>query len=145
MWETSVTTSLTSIRPVSHGSGLDRDTHQHQDARRKRCDEGARRKGNIIETERGRELWGRIKGWGREKRAEMVTRCASHCNHLSFFIGRRSTGWPSPPSADGTLQPAKTNIHLLKRTEHKSCVPKIPPIMKSKHVEEELGQGFCEI
>lgn len=55
MWKTSVTTSLTCIRPVSHGSRLDRDTHQ--DARRERCEEvGEKKRGNVIEMEREKEL-----------------------------------------------------------------------------------------
>lgn len=42
MWETSVTMSLTSIHPVSHGSGLDRGTPQ--DMGRERSEEGVRKR-----------------------------------------------------------------------------------------------------
>lgn len=94
----------------SHGSGLDGDARQHQDASRERCEEGGEKEGQhyrdgaVRVDQRAREV-------GRKKRAEMVTRCASHCNRPFFFTGRRSSGWPSPPCADGAPQPAKTNTH----------------------------------
>lgn len=152
MWETSVTTSLTSIRPVSHGSGLDRDAHQdegggHGGGRWSGGGGQHHRDGAARMDQTPREVLVRWDGGRRER----VTSSALHCNHLFFsflffffVVGRRSTGWPFPPCADGTLRPAKTNSHhrCSRAQRRKSRVPERPPTERSKHGKERFRCHF---
>lgn len=112
----------------SHGSGLDGDARQHQDASREGCEEGGEKEGQhyrdgaVRVDQRAREV-------GRKKRAEMVTRCASHCNRPFFFYRPKveRLAFPSLCRRRATASQNKHSSSLLKRTEHKSCVPEIPP------------------
>lgn len=154
MWETSVTTSLTSIRPVSHGSGLDRDAHQDEGEGRggRWSGVGGRgqhhRDGAARMDQTPREVLVRWDGGRRER----VTSSALHCNHLFFSFlfffllsaeGRQAgLSLPAPTAHCG--QPKQTVIIAVQEHNGKRAVfLKDLRLREANMVKNALGATFC--